>query len=344
MQLVAIPGQRAGIELGALVAVAQAAAKGMAAPERAFIDALQKVHLGTGFDLDTLPVPTAASIARELTDPAEARQLIRLMLVTALASGPPCEAQMTIVSDFATSLNVHEPAIGVFRHLAKGHRWRFRLAFLRHTHIRHYIARTYRLSGGALAVIRAVLVFRGTLGENVAEATRYRGLGELPDDSLGHAFFMHCMRGHLPFPGEKGGFPEGGLYHDFTHVLGGYDTTPEGEMQVAAFQAGFTTGDFDFFTWLFSIVLHTTGINLLPFNIPLRPGRIAEGTIAVDVMHALQRGNAVARDLGTDWDYWQEIETPLEDVRKRLTVPPPVASFTADGKPKPGVVLEYGDN
>ena len=44
---------------------------------------------------------------------------------------------------------------------------------------------------------------------------------------------------HAAVPGEKHGFPEAGIYHDFAHVLSGCPTTSEGEIQDAAFIAGF---------------------------------------------------------------------------------------------------------
>lgn len=340
MKLVQIPEERLRTELSALVTVARLASGGMGEPQRAFINALQRVQFKADMDLDTLPAIDPEMVARQIDDPAEALQLVRLMVVTSLAAGPPNPDQVEVLSRFANALQVDEPAIGVIMPLSIGHVWRFRAAFFRHSHILYYIKKTYRLTGSLFKVLKAPLVFKGIIKGDGAESAQYRALGDLPDKSLGHAFYMHCIRSQLAFPGEKGGFPEGGLFHDFAHVLAGYDTSPEGEMQVAAFQAGFTTGKHDFFTWLFSIVIHTTGVNLLPFAVPLRPGRMGDGTIAPDVIDALRRGNAVARDLGTDWDYWSEVRTPLSEVRERLRIPPLAAPLGTNGKPKPGVVTD----
>ena len=130
------------------------------------------------------------------------------------------------------------------------------------------------------------------------------------------------MDAGLPFTGEKGGFPPGALYHDFAHVLAGYDTSPEGEMKAAAFQAGFTKHDADFFTALFAVVIHTAGINMTPFPMPVVLGRIGEGELAADVLRALKRGAAMKVDIGDNWDFWEFVELPIDVVRARLGVPP----------------------
>jgi hypothetical protein len=180
---------------------------------------------------------------------------------------------------------------------------------------------TYRMSGGIGSVFKALLTFRGVITDSKSSA-RFRALEQLPESTLGNRFFRHCVAAGLPFPGEKGGFPIGAVYHDFTHVLTGYDTSPEGEMKNAAFQAGYTQDDHDFFTWLISIVLHTTGVNLIPFPIELRPGRIGEGSLATDVLRELKRGNGMKVDLGDRWDCWEYVDLPIDVARERLGVAP----------------------
>jgi hypothetical protein len=244
------------------------------------------------------------------------------MITMSLADGPPAEEQMSLLESFAAALKVDEPALKVVGHLARHKLLRFRLAFARRSHVRIYIRNTYRLLGGVLPVIKALLRFRGVIGEDLELAARFHALGNLPKETLGYLFYRHCMDAGLPFSGEKGGFPSGALYHDFTHVLAGYDTSPEGEMKAAAFQAGFTQHDADFFTALFAIVIHTAGVNLAPFPMPVLRGRIGQGSLAVDVLHALQRGAAMKLDLGNNWNFWEYVELPIEVVRGQLGVPP----------------------
>ena len=309
------------LELRAMTMVARAGLNGLDRPQVAMLDALQKFVLHTAVDVaELLPVSPEALISH-VTDTGQARQFIRFLVALSLADGPPSIEQMTLISSFASALEVQEPAVDVVMHLAKGHRRRFRIAFFRHSHVRNYFRNTYRLGGGIGALIKWLLVFRG-LRKDPAVAARFRSLGELPESTLGRRFFEHCVAEGIAFPGEKGGFPMGAVYHDFTHLLAGYDTSPEGEMKAAAFQAGFTEDDDDFFTALFAIVIHTAGVNLAPFPMPKLPGRIGQENLACEVLHALQRGSAVEVDLGNGWDFWEYVEQPIEAVRAELGVPP----------------------
>ena len=309
-------------QLRAMAMIAGAAENGLGPAQRAMLDAVQRVIFETDHNVEALKPISPAELATHVDGHAHARQLIRLMVVTCLADGPPSMGQMSQLKGFAAALRVEEPAVNVIDHLAQGRRLRFRVGFMRRSHIRHYLRNTYRMSGGIRTVIQTLLRFRGVIKDDAETASRFRALERLPEDTLGYGFFRHCADAELPFPGEKGGFPEGAIYHDVTHVLSGYDTSPEGELKNAAFQAGYTRDDHDFFVWLFSIVLHAARINLLPFPIPALPGLIGEGDLATDILRELVRGNSVKVDLGDQWDFWEYAELPLETARERLGVLP----------------------
>ena len=92
-----------------------------------------------------------------------------------------------------------------------------------------------------------------TLIRDPALTERYVKLGELPEDTLGHAYFRFLVDHDLAFPGEPHSVAEAGIWHDVTHVLGGYGVSPEEEVLVVSFIAGFSRED-PFF-WLFTITL-----------------------------------------------------------------------------------------
>jgi hypothetical protein len=307
-------------QLHALAMVAAAARNGLRAPQQAFLDAIREVVAESGEEARTPKPITPGELAGQVEAPAEALQLIRLMVVMAVCDGPPSGAQMALLRAFAGALGVDEPAVQVIGHLASGNVRRFRIAFLRRSHIRQYMRNTRR-TAGVLGVVRGILRFRGVLAEDEATASRFRALAQLPEGTLGHRFYHHCVKDGIAFPGEKGGFPEGAIFHDVTHVLSGYDTSAQGEMKNAAFQAGYTKGDHDFFTWLISVVLHATGINLTPFDIGFEPGRMGEPGLAADVLQELERGSTLPQDLGDGWDFWPYMELPIEVARERLGIP-----------------------
>ncbi len=317
------PGpELAPYELRAMTMVARAAESSLSQPQRAMLDAAQRLVLETDLEVEILSPISPEELASHFDDPRQARQLIRLMVAMSLADGPPTKEQVALLSSFAAALGVEEPSVGVVRHLAKKRLLSFRLAFMRHSHVRTYLRNTYRMLGGVRPMIRAILVARGVARENAELASRFHALERLPEDTLGHQFYRHCTDEGLAFPGEKGGFPIGALFHDFSHVLAGYDTSPEGEMKNAAFQAGFTRDDDDFFTMLFAIVIHTAGINMTPLPMPVLLGRIGQGSLALDVLQALRRGAAMKVDLGDNWDFWEYVDLPIEAARERLGVTP----------------------
>ena len=126
-------------QLRTLASIARAATSGLARPQRALLDGYQRVIFETDLDIDALTEVTPAQLAEQVDDPAQALQLIRFMVVLALADGPPSAVQMELLTAYARALGVDEPAVDVIGHLARGHRRRFRIAFLRRSHMRHYM-------------------------------------------------------------------------------------------------------------------------------------------------------------------------------------------------------------
>ena len=309
-------------QLRALMTIARAASEGFGAPQRAVVCAMRDVIFGANVDTEDLQPISPAELATQLDDDEQALQLIRLMIVVCVADGIPSLDQVSLVADFARALSVEEPATKVITYLARGQLLRFRIAFLRRSHIRHYFRNTYRMAGGVLPVISAVLRFRGVLSEDQATVSRFQALEALPRQSLGYQFYRHCRDAKIAFPGEKGGFPEGAVFHDVTHVLSGYDTSAQGELKNAAFQAGYTRGSHDYFTWLIAMILHGARVNLTPFPMPNIKGLLAEDGLAEDMIRELDRGTSVKVDLGDAWNFWDYAEVPIEEMRERLGIPP----------------------
>lgn len=322
MRLIKPGPDRAPYGLRAVTMIARAAEGGLARPQRAMLDAAQRVVLDTALDVETLLPITAEELATHFDQPALARQLVRGMVAMSLAQGRPTKEQVALISAFATALGVEEPAVKVVGHLMQRQMFRFRVGFMRHSHLRSYLRNTYRAVGGILPMIKALLVARGVIAEDTSNASRFRALAELPEDTLGYQFYRHYTENGLAFPGEKSGFPVGALFHDFSHVLSGYDTSPEGELKNAAFQTGFTRDEDAFFTVLFAILIHTAGVNMAPFEMPVLRGRIGQGDLAVEILRGFERGSAMKVDLSDDWDFWDYVEMPIAAARERLGVAP----------------------
>jgi len=157
------------------------------------------------------------------------------------------------------------------------------------------------------------------LGIDREHESRYAALAVAPAGSLGaglHAYYQH---NGFPFPGSRKGLPYAYVaIHDVHHVIGGYATDPDGELQVL----GFTMGLFPDHALLIALPA------LLQFQMgiadPLAGSvapKLKDQLDAPAFARALQRGAATTgliRD--THWDFWPWIDRPLADVRSELHV------------------------
>src|SRR5262249_15977029 len=121
--------------------------------------------------------------------------------------------QMARIDAYAAALGVEGPELQNLRLLADEHTILFRLHFLRHSHLGR-LARQQIEEDGILAPLKGFLMMRG-LAEEPPLAARYRALSKLPKDTLGYALTEYFAKNNFTPPGERGGFPEAGIWHDF---------------------------------------------------------------------------------------------------------------------------------
>jgi ubiquinone biosynthesis protein Coq4 len=200
---------------------------------------------------------------------------------------------------------------------AHGHMLLGTLDFHRRSHIRGMLGdelETRGLFGG----VRSILGLRG-LVEDPLVAAPFLALGELPAGTLGRAFFTHYREHGFTFPGEKGGFPESGVYHDFVHVLAGYGTDPLGELQVGGFTAGFRKQD-PLFVAMLPLLVFCADINVTPIPHDQVDQLFAQPGVAEKFLHAVERGERVKIDLSDKWDFWPHVAKPLAEVREELGI------------------------
>jgi hypothetical protein len=159
---------------------------------------------------------------------------------------------------------------------------------------------------------------RGMLGryEDAELALRYQALQHYPLGSLGRSYWEYCRANGFPLPGEKGGAAEQVLFHDCAHVLSGYGTTPDEEVQVACFSAGFQRRDPWTFVFFVLLQFHV-GIRLTPIT-AARTGFFDP----VKAMIAIRRGAAMTVDLNNGWDFWPVMGEQVEELRRRYNILP----------------------
>jgi hypothetical protein len=295
-----------------------AARDGALSPAAAnLVGGAQRLLLKSDVALDALEPITPAALAAAIEDPALRRQLVQGMLIVSLADGPPTAEQMDLVDAFAEALAVDGPALRTMRLLADERSVFFRLHFLRHSHLGEVAARGLR-ERGLLTPIKDLMSLRGYY-EDAALAARYRALEDLPEDTLGHAFTRYIHSNGFAYPGDKGGFPEGGIWHDFGHVLSGYGTDPEGELEMVGFQAGYRREN-SIYMLLFGAITFSAGVNVTPLAQPDTHGIFARPGLVDRVFRAMDRGANMTTDLFDGWDPWTCVALPIAEARARLGV------------------------
>jgi hypothetical protein len=287
--------------------------------QRALMEAARRVVLRIDADIDALAPIGPEELAAGFPSPELRRQFVNGMLVVALADGVPARETVAQVETFAKALQVSTPELRDLRLLAENHMLVFKLDVLRRSQVGD-IMKNQLEQKGPLGLAKSVLVLRGVM-EDKALAARYRAWEKLPADTLGHSLVAFYAKNGFSLPGERGGFPEAGLYHDFSHVLGGYGTDPEGEVQVASFSAGYKRTT-PFYLVMFAVLIFSTGVNVRPTAGYTTVGVLGKPGMAERMFAAMERGAQVNTELSDKWDYWPYAEMPLDEVRQRLNVVP----------------------
>jgi hypothetical protein len=142
----------------------------------------------------------------------------------------------------------------------------------------------------------------------------------LPVGTVGATLIRYYRENGWSYPGADPLRPLASASHDVHHVLGGYATTPAGELQLGAFVAGAARLPMD----------RTELLNLWE-----QLGGAGEPDTAPCFI-ALARGRAATEDfVSADWDPWSIIARDVEAVREQYGIGPggqlrPDAPFNRD--------------
>jgi hypothetical protein len=150
-------------------------------------------------------------------------------------------------------------------------------------------------------------------------------LRDLPAGTLGHDVLRFYDARGFTVPGRAGSAPPLLAQHDWVHVLGGYGSTVESEIEVFAFIAR-ANDDARAFSLLAHIVsLFETGYAAAGMGLfEASRGHLSREGMAVRFADAMRRGalSAAANDsidfLAVDW--FEHADQPIDDVRERLGV------------------------
>lgn len=283
----------------------------LAAEEVSVLAAAQQ-SFGDEQPVDTIAAITPAELAAEIDQPAVRYQLFGGLVVMAMSDGEVNEREARLVADFAQALDIDDAAVQNLERFAKGHYLRARLDIARRQWAPRKLREMARRDGVGTYYKAVLGMLR--LREDPELLMRYQALGEYPAGSLGRAYFDYMVENGFAFPGERGAPIDVATFHDFTHVLSGYGTTPEEEILVATFSAGYSNREV--VNWLvFVLAQFQLGLQIAP-NVP--PARLKLD--ARRLITAFRRGAAMNVDLNEGWDPWPVLGEPVEALRARYNI------------------------
>ena len=278
--------------------------------EARFIEVIAELH-GATADVGSLASVTPGEVAEVITEPHQRKRVVQLAAIAAMVEGEVTPAGAAAVKALAAALGVKEAGLRVLDNIAADHRLLTRFDMMRRI-MGKYGTQAWNEEGFAgLRKMSAMFVN----AEDLEVAWKYRQLGLLPEGTLGREFWEHCTKNRFALPGEKGGIPERMAFHDFGHVLAGFDTRPESEIQQGAFQGGFVRED-GFAFLMFVIIQFHLGMKVTPVT----DGRVGLFDVP-KVLRAAQRGAACKVDLSDHWDPFAVADAPLEQIRAEYGVP-----------------------
>ena len=305
------------------------------ADERGITGALATVFGSTDpIDLDALTPIASGELVRTIIDPEHQLELVRVLAVLALLDGGIEKGKIGIVVDIATALHVQAEFVDALTQLQLDHaRWAG-FDMIR--------ANTMTIPGLPWDPDDPYGPFHpygGDAADPVLVA-RFDRLLDLPPDTLGNALYHHYKRNEYTWPGDPEGLAElWAINHDCLHLLSGYSTSAQGELLVAAFTGGQFDPHVDFMEShvLPTILIYHLGIDInkglnagdkarmeaSPDWADNYEGNVHLGLDAAKLWVAIARGRAMTENVYSGhWDFWAHAAEPLEDLRRRWSIPP----------------------
>ena len=274
-----------------------------------------------GLDLDAVPVADDDVVANATEE--ERLHAVHLMIVLEFVEHPLRREVGQALERYAHGLGISHDLVRDARSLAKGHfAWMY-LDLQRHS---WYEEETIRESvrGRWEELVRSKLAYTGVVADRVI-AEKWRALRACPEGSWGRAVADFYDRHGFPFPGERFGIYELGARHDWIHVLAGYETTPEGELDVFAFIAASMRDERGLVLLAITLGLFQNGSihHVAAKRIAIARSDTLGDDGAVDRwVEAFRRGNLCTTDVMGTVRLFEHKDDPLDGVRQRFGVVP----------------------
>lgn len=322
--LIALDVPQALAVMGAMRRVAAANGRQALSPaDRSAIVAFHRFILRSDapLDVDALPWSTAADVATLVTAAEDRDHVVQFLIVMALVDGTVDRAKIVEVDGYAQALGVRDDAVRQLAEVGRGH-----LAWVRADVARQNLR---SITGHEVDSTIDAWIMPYREKPDQALAARYRALAALQEGTLGRTFAEFYRDNGFAFAGEPSGLNERfASPHDCTHILSGYDTTPQGELLVSTFTAGMHPKEPMSGHILPVILSWHLGIELAEL-----PGEVKGQLDPAKFWNAWERGSQVSVDVfADDWSLWHAAPESLGALRARYRIAPLELQYAAGGE------------
>lgn len=280
-------------------------------------------HSMTGFEADIAhaePITAGEfAIALERRNAIFRTRIVQVMLLVALVVRPLPRQVARQLEEFAGALDVADDMIDVAERFADGSLELASVDFARNG----YLA---SIGPERLAALHTSAL-DDSWGQVVDDATlagRWRSLEELPVGTLGRGVTDFYRDRGFVYPGRPGSAPPLLAQHDWVHVLAGYGTALESELEVFGFMARANDDPRAFSLLAMVVSLFETGYLAAGAGLfEADGGHLSTAGMAVRLADAMRRGalTAGSHDF-LDLDWFALADRPVAVVRHEIGLPP----------------------
>lgn len=279
--------------------------------ERDLLENLFAALVGVPWSSKT-PASIPVGLSGFLVTTRQRQEVMQLLTLLAFLEPRLDEAKVKLLGRIADELDVEAAVVADLEEVCRGHVLKAFADLYRRTF------RDMNNDGVVQGYARFILPMLG-LGIDREHEACYMNLPAAPAGSLGAGLHSYYIHNGFPFPGSRKGLPYAYVgIHDVHHVIGGYATDPEGELQLL----GFTMGLFPDHALLVGLpVLLQFQMGIAdPMAASVAP-RLKDQLNAPAFAAGLQRGAAATGPIrDVHWNFWSWIDRPLEEVRHALNV------------------------
>ena len=277
------------------------------------IESIQNFALKSSIDLNHLDGIKPAALSDKMADKSKREQLLQTLILLPYVDMKVDPRMVATVDDFAEHLEIHPQTIKDLHRVRDNHLKRLLIDYGRRS-----LGEFLGLDSAPKVIIGVITMFHQAIGDR-AVSERYQQLETYPKGSLGHTVFHWYRDRNWALPGGGGSTYELLFNHDCCHILGGFNTDVQGEMNVAAFQAGLFDDGFGFESLLEVILdfhlgkaFSTVGDIIPPSTGAFHPN---------DAMEGCEKGLACNTNLIRDFNFWSEADQSVSKLREKFNIP-----------------------